>query len=164
MTSHFVPSDEVYSRPETSLSRITERARKQPRVDQNGKIIASTDNAGVAEVVSQPGKPANMVDALTASAERCGADLGTLLDSAAFCSEVAKIAPSDSAGLDAAVQAAMPVAPAPGMQPNLAQGAAGSSARRAAEAPKKQQGILEALQAQYGQEPKFDYSATRPID
>jgi hypothetical protein len=102
---------------------------RMPRVDFNGRDLPpATADPSVTELVTPPTAPPSLAQALSQAAEAVGADLEQLLDSASFCAEIAKISPSDSAGLREAVLDHMPAPAAPTMASNPSQGHVGASA------------------------------------
>ena len=128
-----VPSGDGYEQPaETGVrGRIAEKMRRLPKVDANGRTVATQAETGVTQVTdgSTPGKPPSMVTALIAAAAACGADPQALADSESFTASIGAISPADSAGLQGAVLDAMRVNPSlaiqpprQGMQSNPAQG------------------------------------------
>jgi hypothetical protein len=121
-----VPSDEFYTAPETTRSRVAEQMRqKLPKVDQNGRVIV------VAAPVPAPpvAVPAasDVADTIRVVADDHGVDLGALADSAQFMAGVAKLEVTDTEGIAALIQEAVVRNPrialgALTMRPNPAQG------------------------------------------
>jgi hypothetical protein len=145
-----VPSSEDYTAPVNSRSRIAEKWARMPRVDQNGKTVATQAETNVVDTVPTPVRPPTMVDALIEAAKAVGADPARLGDSEALMRSVGAISPADSDGLQGAVLDAMAANPSlavahavPGMRPNPAQGSSGNGFQ-----PKAPQSTLERLHEQ----------------
>ena len=133
-----VPSGDGYEQPaETGVrGSIAEKMRRLPKVDANGRTVATQAETNVVDVVpgAQPGQTPRMADALMAAAAAVGADVTSLVDSASFTRTLGSISPADTAGLVSAIQNAVAQNPAlalqpaaPGMRPNPAQGASGGA-------------------------------------
>lgn len=135
-STQFLPSDEFYTAPVNSRSRMLEITKRLPRVDQNGKVIPPPVDATVAAAVTGSNdRPPTMAAALTAAAAAVGVDVGALVDSQSFARSIGAISPSDTAGLVGAIQAAVVTNPSlalqperPRMKPNPAQGSSGGTA------------------------------------
>lgn len=146
-----VPSSEDYTAPESSRSRIAEKWARMPKVDQNGKTVATPAETNVVDVVTTPGQPPTMVNALLAAAASVGADPAALVDSQAFMRAVGSISPADTDGLIGVIQDAMAANPslaiaptAPTMQPNPAQGSSASGGA----VPSRPKTVADAIRAQ----------------
>jgi hypothetical protein len=141
-TTRFVESSEDYQRPPSTESRLLEKLRRMPRTDHNGyDVPPGAPDPSITPIVSAP--PVTMVTALLSAAAVAGVDAGALVDSASFMRDIGAISPSDSAGLLAAIGAAVAANPSlgavapvvPGMQPNRAQGASSTGGTLPAAAP-----------------------------
>ena len=122
----FVPPDSggMYTPPERSFDRMRAiTAHLQPVNGDGHDRARKTPDPSVAETVTPTGPPPTMAEALTLAANAVGADLPTLLDSQAFRTAVTPISPNDQAELQAVIREFQPAPAAPGMKPNLAQGA-----------------------------------------
>jgi len=154
-STRFVPTDEYYERPPSSASRIAAIVARQPRVDGNGRIVATPADPTVTAIVPglQPGQTPRMADALMAAAAAVGADVTALVDSASFTRTLGAISPADTAGLVGAIQAAMATNPSlaiqpprQGMQSNPAQGASSGGGT----VPPRPKTVAEMIRAQAG--------------
>lgn len=135
-STRFVPTDEYYERPPSSASRIAAIVARQPRVDGNGRIVATPAETGTTDVTATVGKSLSMASALIEAAQACGADPQALVDSDSFCLSIGAISPNDGAALREAIADAVAGNPslalatvtAPGMKSNRAQGSSGGTA------------------------------------
>ena len=124
------PTLEGYEAPsqESNRDRLMAQMRKLPKIDQNGRTIKGPDPT-VTEMVTPSAPVPTMASALARAAELEGADLPQLLDSQAFCLEIAGISPGDSLGLQQVIRDHRPAPPTPGMASNPSQGHVAGPAR-----------------------------------